>query len=106
MTRSLPICFASSACPQRVVYLVRARVRQILALQVHLRAAQLLGQPLGVVQRRGSPDVLARKLREPRLERLVRLRGGVGALKLEDGGHERLRHEPPAELSEPPSIVW
>ena len=42
-----------------VVDLVRARVREVLALEPDARAADLGRQPLGEVERRLPPDVVA-----------------------------------------------
>ena len=43
-----------------VVDLVRAGVEQVLALQVNLRAAELLGQALGEIERGRPPDIVVR----------------------------------------------
>ena len=45
--------------PERVVDLVRAGVGEVLALEPDLRAADVLGQPLGEVERRRAAAVVA-----------------------------------------------
>ena len=63
------------ALAQRVVDLVRAGVQQVFALQVDLRAAQRLAQPLGEVERRrtaGSSCAAGRRARPGTPDRLAR----------------------------------
>ena len=91
--------------PQRVVYLVRASVRQVFALEVYARAAKLGGEVFGVIQRRGTPHIARQKRPHLRLKRLVRLRRGVFALKLFHRAHKRFRHKAPPEIPEAPHIV-
>src|SRR5437870_4793187 len=45
--------------PERVVDLVRAGVEQVLALQVNLRAPELLREAFGKIERCGPSDVVA-----------------------------------------------
>ena len=51
---------------ERVVDLVRAGVRQVLALEVDLRAAELAREVRGEVERRRPPDVVAQQVRSAR----------------------------------------
>ena len=44
--------------PEHVVDLVRPGVVQLVALEVDLRAAEPLGQPLGEIERRRTPDIV------------------------------------------------
>ncbi len=87
---------------QRVVDLVRPGVQQVLALQVDLRAAQFLGQPLGKVERSRPPRKVPQQVIQLRLEFRVRLRQLVLVLQLQQGSHQRLRHIPPAINTETP----
>ena len=59
---------------QRVVDLVRAGVQQVLALQIDLRPAQLLRQPLRKVQRSRPPREVPQQIIQLRLERRICLR--------------------------------
>ena len=54
-----PHAHDEQALPDAVINFVRAGVEQILALQVNARAAQMRGQPLGKLQRRGTPGEIA-----------------------------------------------
>ena len=44
-----------------VVDLVSAGVVELVALEVDLGAAEMVGQPLGEIERRGSPDIVLEK---------------------------------------------
>ena len=83
-----------------VVDLMRAGVEQIFALQINLRAAELLREALGKVERRGPSAVVA----EQAVEFGVKGGIGLGALvfggEFEQRGHQRLGHEHAAELAE------
>ena len=80
------------ALAERVVDLVRAGVEQVFALEIDLCAAQLLGEALAEVERRGAAGVVVEQVGQLGLE------GGVGfgyvvlVLQLEQRGHQRLRH--------------
>ena len=86
---------------ERVVDLVRAGVRQVLALQKDPRAAARLRSAAGLRRSasavRRSPSAAARA-RPGTPDR--RARGKIGALELLDRLDERLGHEAPAELAE------
>ena len=79
---------------------------KVLALDVDACAAELAGQVLSVVQRRGPSNVVTRKKLKPRLELLVGLGRLVLDLKLMDRAHQRFRDKHPAELTESASFVW
>ena len=51
---------------ERVVDLVRAGVREVLALEEDARAAERLRQPLRLVERRRTPDVVAQQVARAR----------------------------------------
>ena len=58
ITRVLPIRSVSSAWPSVLLILWAAGVVEVFAFQPDLRAAALVRQPLGKVQRRGPADVV------------------------------------------------
>src|SRR5437667_355774 len=91
--------------PEHVVDLVRARMTEVLALEVDPRAAAVLGEPGGFVQGRRPACVVARERREPRVEPGVTLRRRVRALQLDERAHERLGDEPAAVAAEVPARV-
>src|SRR6185369_13746262 len=82
---------------QGVVDLVRARVRQVFALQEYPRAARLGRQPPRLVERRWPADVVGQQVIELGEEGLILTDAVVLALELLDRRHERLGHEPAAE---------
>ena len=88
-----------------VVDLVRAGVVQLLALQIDLRAAEVLGQALGVVQRTGTADVVALEVGEFFEERRI----GLGLLVLGgqvvDQRHQGFGDELAAERAEQAALV-
>ena len=75
---------------------MRPGVSQVLALEVDARAAQLVGQALGVTERGGPPDIVAQQAGELGLESRVGLGLKVGALQFGHRRHEHLGHELPA----------
>src|SRR5207249_2245915 len=85
-----------------VVQLVRAGVAQVLALEVDVRAAELLAQPGRGVERRRAADEGAAVARQLELELRVGLRLVPHVLELPESAHQRLGHVLPAEGAEPP----
>src|SRR5581483_5526678 len=88
-----------------VVDLVRARVAEVLALEVDLRAAEPSCEVLGEVQRRRPADVGAEEVPQLRLERLVGARRLERGRELVEGDHQRLGHEAPAVGAEVAELV-
>ena len=88
-----------------VVDLVRARVREVLALEPDARAADLGAEPLGQVERRLAPDVVARERGQLGREGRVGEGGGERRLELVERRHHGLGHEAPAEAAEAPERV-
>ena len=89
--------------PERGVDLVRAGVRQILALEVEprgIRAGQPLGQPRRGRERRRPAGVRVQQAVELRAEGVVVSRRLEGRLELGERGHERLGDVLAAELAE------
>ena len=82
--------------PQRVVDLVRAGMQQVLALQVDLRAAELLADSFGKIERGGTAAVVVQQIVHLGMKGGVGLGRGVGLLQLLEGSHQRLRHIAPA----------
>ena len=58
---SLAEALGDQRLPDGVVDLVRTRVREVLALEIDARTADVGGQALGQVDRRGAADVVARE---------------------------------------------
>ena len=81
---------------QGVVDLVSAGVAEVLALEIDLRAAEMVGQPLCEIERRGPADEFPGVVFELGLELLVLLRRKIGGLELGQRGHQRLGSELPA----------
>ncbi len=83
-----------------VVDLVRAGVRQILALEKDPPAARRLRQPRRFVERRGTADVVLQQPIQFLVKRIVDARGEIRALELFDRLDERLGNVASAELAE------
>ena len=82
-----------------------AGVVEILALEVDLRAAQVLGHALGVVEAGGAAGVLVKKLRQLPVERRVFLVVVVGFFQLDHSVHQSLRDVlPPVDPKTPVGI--
>ena len=90
---------------QDVVDLVRARVVELVALHIDLGPAQMRGQPLGMVERRGAAHVMLPEKLHLGPEGRVGPCDLVLAFQFEDERHQRFRHEAPAEDPEPPLII-
>ena len=88
-----------------VVGLVAAGVVQLIALEVDLRAAEVLGQPFGEPQRAGAADVVLQVVLQVGVEGGVGLGRVVGALDLQDQRHQRLGDEAAAEFAEAAAFV-
>ena len=76
---------------EHVVDLVRARVVEILALEIDLGAAKVSGHLFGMVEARRAPGIVLKQIRELRLECRVLLVEGIGVLKLGQRPHEPFR---------------
>ena len=96
-----PCAVASSAWPEHVVDLVRAGVVEVLPLEQQ-RAAELGGEPLGLVEPRRAPGVVAEQPVELGPEGRVGPRLPERLVELGAGHHQRLGDVPPAEVAEPP----
>jgi hypothetical protein len=85
-----------------VVDLVRACVVQLVALEIDFRAAKMLRQALGEIERARPADIMLQQPVKFLLERRVGLRLAVFLLKLEHQRHQRLGHIPSAKFPKPP----
>ena len=72
---------------------MRARVAQVLPLEVDLRAAQLFAKAFGEIERRRPSHEVAQIALEHGLERRVVLRLEVGRLEFVQSVHQRLGDE-------------
>ena len=78
--------------PQGVVDLVGTGMGQVFPLEVDLRAAEVLGQPLGMRQGRGPSHIGLQQRIEFVLETCVLHGGGVDFLQLLQGRNQGLGH--------------
>ena len=85
---------------ERVVDLVRSGMRQVLALQVNLRAAEILAEARRMIEGRGPANVLMEQVAKTILKSLVALSVCVGTIQFVQGRHQRLGHELPPEATE------
>ena len=90
---------------EHVVDLVRAGVIELLALEIDLGAAEMLGQAFGEIQRRRPADIVLQVAVHFGLERRIGLGVGVGLFQVEDQRHQRFGDEASAENAEMPGFV-
>ena len=91
--RLLHLVLHEQRLSQRIVDLVRAGVGQILALDVDARAAEVLGQALGVGNGGRAADEGAQQVLQFSLKFFVVLGLEVGLFQLIQGRHKRFRHK-------------
>src|SRR5690606_19746072 len=90
---------------ERVVDLVGAGVIELVALEVHPGAAELLRQAPGMVQRARAPDVVLCVVVEFAGERFIAPGRVPGALDVQNQRHQGLGDEPSAEYAEMAGFV-
>src|SRR5664279_2793635 len=90
---------------EHIVDLVRAGMVELLALEIDFRATEMLGQALGVIQRRRPTDIVLEIAVHLRLKRWIGLGVGVSLLQIENQRHQGFRDEAAAENSEMPALV-
>ena len=90
---------------KHVVHLVRASVVQLLAFEIDLGAAQVLGEAFGVIQRRWPADIVFEIAIHFSMKCRVGLCVGVSLLKIEDQRHQRFRDKTAAENAEMAALV-
>ena len=92
----LPHPFREQGLTERVVDLVRAGVREVLAFQQNAGAAKRPAQVSGLVERRRTSDVVAKEHGELVPKGFVVSRREIGGLEIGHGCDQRLGHESPA----------
>src|SRR5262245_23480637 len=88
-----------------VVDLVGAGMVEFVALEVDLRAAEMSGEPLREIERRGPADIMLEKGRKLGLEGGIGAGGRVGLLELQNERHQGLGHVATAEPAEMAMLV-
>ena len=79
--------------PQAVIDFVRARVEQILPLQINSRATQRFAQPPGMIERRGTPRVILQQIGQFGLKRRIAAGRVISALQFLERRHQRFGNE-------------
>ncbi len=90
---------------QHVVDLVAAGVIELVALEVDFGAAEVPGQPLGVVERARAAGIMRQEIIQLALELRIGLGLGIGLFQLEDERHQGLGDVAAAEKTEMPALV-
>ena len=91
--------------PETVVDLVRARVVQLVALEIDLRSAELFRQPFGEIKWAGPARIVRVEVFEFGLERGACLCRLPGFLQVQDQRHQRFGYETTAEYSKTAFLV-
>src|SRR5262249_46924065 len=91
--------------PEHVIHLVRAGVVELLALEIDSCAAEMLGEPLGEIERRRPADIILEIAVHLDLERPIGLGRGIGLFQVEDQRHQGFGDEAPAKNAEMPALV-
>jgi len=87
-----PHALGQQSLAESVVDLVRAGVEQVFALKVDFGAAELFGEPFAEIERCGAAGVVLKQICQLRLKSGIVLGRVVFMLKLDQRGHQRLRH--------------
>src|SRR3984893_4394339 len=90
---------------QHIVDLVRAGVVQLLALEINLCAAEVLGEAFGEIKRRRPADIILEVAVHLCLEARIGLGVGIGLFQIEDQRHQRFRDKASAENPEMAVLV-
>ena len=83
-----------------VVDLVCAGMVQLVAFEIDLRPAEVLGQPLREIEGGRAAHIVGHVAVQLFMERRIGLCRGIGPVQIEDQGHEGLGHIAPAEVAE------
>ena len=97
--------FRKQTLTQGVIDLVRARMRQVLALKIDLRAAEPFAQAPRVADRRWPSSVGALQIGKLLVKRWICNRSSVSRLQLVKRWNDRLRHEAPAEFTKISALI-
>ena len=92
--------FGEQSLTEHIVYLMRARVVQILALEVYFCAAEVFGDLFCVVKQRRSACVAVEQLRQLAVEFGVVLKMIISLLQLNNGVHQCFGNVLPAVYAE------
>ncbi|MGY4466062.1 hypothetical protein ACVWWK_001744 [Bradyrhizobium sp. LB9.1b] len=90
---------------EHVVHLVGAGVVELFTLEVDFCAAEMFGQALGEIKRRGPADIILEIAVHLGLEGRIGLGLGVGLLQIEDQRHQGFGDEASAENAEMAALV-
>ena len=94
------------ALPHGVVDLVRAGVIQIFPLEQNLCPTAVRGQAAGVINWRGTPDVLGQVIIQPGHELLIAAPACIGLTQLFQCVHQRFRDVTTAVRPEMAKFIW
>ena len=96
-----------------IVDLVRAGMVELVALEPDLRAlsiggrfANMVGEPLGKIERAGAADIMFEQVVEFFLERRVGLGGAIMFFQIENQRHQRFGDIAAAKFAEMAALVW
>ncbi len=78
---------------------------ELVALEVDLGAAEMLGQPLGEIERTGSAGIMGIELVDLGLELRICLGRLIGLLQVQDQRHQRLGDEAAAIDAEEAALI-
>src|SRR5690606_28559682 len=90
---------------EAIVDLVRAGVVELVALEIDLGAAEMLGQALGEIQRARPAGIMGVELAELGMEGRVGLGLAIGLFQIENQRHQRLGDEASAIDAEMTALV-
>ena len=85
---------------------MRAGVQQIFALDINFRAAELFGQALGVIERRGTAGEVFQQIGQLGLKRRIVARFEISLLQLFERSHQHFGYETSAVGSEVSGCIW
>ena len=105
MMRVLAHAAGEQDLAKAIVDLVAAGVVQLVALEIDLRATEMLAQPLRVIERRRPAAIVAQQTGQLLLKLGVGLCSLIGFLQLENKRHERFGDETASEVSEVAALI-
>ena len=90
---------------QHIIDLVRTGMVQLVALEIDLRAAEMLGQARREIERRGAAHIVPPQILHLRLECPLFLGLVIRSFEIQDQRHQGLGHETPAMQAETALLV-